>query len=85
MPERISPLGRPPTHAQSRAAETPTTSGQAVGSREEHRAAMERRAAEEGRSLSQLHAAATSWLAARRLEQLHDDASDVGRGGWFER
>ena len=80
MPERISPLGRPPAYcslACRRDADLLRTHRRLE---EEHRVAMEQRAAEAGAERRRNLATG----GTRRLEQLQADAWDANRCGWFE-
>ena len=84
MPERISPLGRPPTYCTitcRRNADYIRTSSRL---QEEHRAAMERRVAEEADRAAAERRRNLRAGGVRRLEQLQLDAWNVERCGWFE-
>ena len=84
MPERISPLGRPPTYCTitcRRNADHVRTNRRLE---EEHRAAMELRAAEAARAQEAERRRNLAAGGTRRLEQLQADAWDGNRCGWFE-
>ena len=80
MPERTSPLGRPPSYCTLTCRRDAEYARITRRLEEEHRAAMEQRAAEaEAERQRNLAAGGT-----RRLDQLQTDAWDENRCGWFE-